>query len=304
MSPKIKNSILLATIAAAMAVGQLIIAKEKEIMPEKNNYPAKIEISIGQTGDSLEAKYGVIVEGNKKNIGLNFYDIDPDANGKTTVFVVKTGKMSTTISNSMSITATEDRDRKVGINRLLITAKVNNGGMQPHPVAHQYVLNLIQSLRKTGWQYRIYATDPRLKGQAALNHFKQKNIDPDFPLSFQQWMALQAPLIWKFYADHTYLTLRVDRDVNHLDHAKPGAYFISLTFTPREETERLEVDEKDRDHWRDTWVERYRKFRAERNIEEAKLRAQGVPINTDYQDPPLPPPPAGQQNPVVPDDLK
>lgn len=273
-------------------------------MSQKPVFPPKIEIALGQSGEDLEKKYGSLVKANRKNVGLNFLTIDANRHGASVTAVVKSGSLITSIPNAMSIMATEDRDRKVGFTDLLITAEVNRDDFVLHPVAHQYVLNLIQSLRKTGWRYNLYATNPRLKGQAAFNQFKQSNLDPDYQLSFEQWMALQAPLTWEFYADHTYLTLTVDRDISHLDPAKPGAYFISLTFQPIEEAERLQVDEKDRDHWRDTWVKRNLAYRAERNIKEAKLRAQGIPIDTVYKDPPLPPPPAGQQNPVIPDALK
>lgn len=305
MSAKIKIKwLIIAASLTATATAFLYLNKDAMAMSQKISFPPKIEVALGQSGEDLEKKYGELVNANRKNVGLNFLEIDAARHSTTITAAIKTSNLTTIIPNAMSILATEDRDRKAGITDLDVTAKVNQGGMQSHSIAHQYVLKLIQSLRKTGWRYNLYATDPRLKGQAAFNQFKQSNLDPDYPLSFEQWMALPRPLTWEFYADHTYLTLTVDRDISHLDPAKPGAYFISLTFQPREEAERLQVDEKDRDHWRDTWVKRYRAFRAERNIEEAKLRAQGVPIDTDYQDPPLPPPPAGQQNPVIPDALK
>ncbi|SCK08710.1 hypothetical protein [Vogesella sp. LIG4] len=300
----LKWFIMLAGITVIAIVFLTFSNKDAKAMAQDNAFPSQVKVAFGQSGASLEQQYGDLTSANKKNFGLNFYYINADSRGKTMRAIIKTGTLETVIPQATLINAAEDRDRKVGINNLLITAKVKEGGMQPHPIAHQYVLNLIQSLRKTGWRYYISETKPRLKGKAALDYFTQNNIDPDYPLSFEQWMALPAPLTWEFYADHTYLTLQVDRDVNHLDPAKPGAYFISLTFTPREETERLGVDEKDRDHWRDTWVKRNLAFRALRNIKEAKLRAQGVPIDTDYKDPPLPPPPAGQQNPVIPDALK
>lgn len=290
--------------SAAISAAIFIYNKDAKAMAQDNHFPSQVEVAFGQSGISLEQRYGEFVRPNKKNFGLNFYQINANSRGKNMVVVVKTGALATTIPNAMSIMATEDRDRKVGITDLLVTAKVKEGGMQPHPVAHQYVMELVRHLRKTGWRYRIYETDPRLKGQAAFDYYKQENIDPDYPLTFEQWMALPRPLTWRFYADHTYLSLQVERDINHLDPAKPGAYFISLTFQPREEIERLEVDEKDRDNWRATWVERYRKYRAERHLVEAKLRAKGIPIDTHYQEPPLPPPPAGQHNPTIPDDLK
>lgn len=273
-------------------------------MAQGNAFPSQVEVAFGQSGASLEQQYGEFVSANKKNFGLNFYDIDANSRGKSILAIIKTGTLVTSIPNSMGIMATEDRDRKVGITDLLVTAEVTRDEFVAHQTAHQYIMDLVRNLRKTGWWYVISETKPRLKGQAAFDYYKQDNFDPDYPLTFEQWMALPKPFIWEFYADHTYLSLRADRDINHLDPTKPGVYFISLTFQPREEVERLEVDKKDRDNWRATWVERYRKYRAERNLAEAKLRAQGIPIDTTYQDPPLPPPPAGQQNPVVPEDLK
>jgi hypothetical protein len=278
--------------------------KDETVMSQKLVFPPQIEVALSQSGDSFEKKYGSLINANKKNFGLNFLIIDVNQYGKTVTALVKTSEIVTSIQNVMSIMATENRNRAVGITDIYITAEVSRDDFIPHSVAHQYVLDLIKSLRRTGWRYVISETQPRLKGQAALDYFGRDNLDPDFPLSFSQWMALEAPLTWQLYADHTYLTLSVDRDVNYLDPGKPGAYFISLTFTSREETERLEVSERDRDNWRVGWVERNRKYRIERNVAEATLRARGIPIDTHYQDPPLPPPPAGQQNPVIPDDLK
>ncbi len=278
--------------------------KDSKVVSQKDNFPKQIEVAIGQSGTSLEKQYGPLVNANKRNFGLNFYTIDADNHGQSVEAAIKTGGITTIIPNAMSISATEDRDRSVGFTNIDIGAEINRDEFVSHPIAHQYVMNLVRNLRKTGWRYNFYDSAPRLKGQAAFDYYKQENIDPDYPLTFEQWMALPYTFNWMLYADHTYLELSVTRDINHLDPAKPGAYFISLTFQPREEVERLEVDEKDRDNWRATWVERYRKYRAERNLAEAKLRAKGIPIDTHYQEPPLPPPPAGQHNPTIPDDLK
>lgn len=299
-----KWPIFIVTVFVGIVITWNHITRESNKMRKASDYPEVIEVKMGQSGDDWENQYGKIVISNKKNFGLNFYDIDSANYGKSMTAIVKTKQLTTELPNVMSISATDDRDRKVGINRLYITAEVNRDEFVSHPIAHQYVMDLVRNLRKTGWRYNFYESAPRLKGQAAFDYYKQENIDPDYPLTFEQWMALPRPLTWRFYADHTYLSLQVERDINHLDPAKPGAYFISLTFQPREEIERLEVDEKDRDNWRATWVERYRKYRAERHLAEAKLRAKGIPIDTHYQEPPLPPPPAGQHNPTIPDDLK
>jgi len=273
-------------------------------MVTAQDFPQQIEVAFGQQGADWSGHYGKIVRTNAKNFGLNFYDVDSANHGKSMTVVVNTGKLATTIPNVMSVSATEDRDRKTGFIAIDITAEVNRDEFVPHDTARQYVFDLLQSFRKAGWVNYIPETGPRLKNKQAFDYYKTDGIDPDYPISFAEWMRLSMPFTWELYADHAYMTIRVDRDVNHLDPDKPGAYFISITIDSQEEILRREVDEKERDHWRKTWVERALTYRASRNKKEAQLKAQGIPIDTDYNDPPLPPPPPGQQNPVLPDSLK
>ncbi|MEN6082150.1 hypothetical protein [Chromobacterium piscinae] len=276
----------------------------KNNMITMQDYPSTVEVTIGQQGSSWQAQYGKIVNTNGKNVGLSFYTIDPDSKKTTTTAIINSGTIKTTISNAMSIMATEDRDRHNGFTQIDVSAKINNGGEIPHDTARLYIWNLIQNLKKIGWRHYNYLSDARLKGKFAFDYYKNSSNDPDYALSLQEWMSADAPFTWKFYADHTYLNLKVDRDSTLLDPNKPGAYFISITFMPLEEVERLSVDEPDRNQWRSTWVQRAMQQRSERNVSEAKLRAQGIPIDTDYKDPPLPPAPSGQENPIIPDSLK
>ncbi|MBX9296989.1 hypothetical protein [Chromobacterium piscinae] len=298
------RTFLIAIVLAGLAIFTIALNREHWNKKMTIPFPPHIEVHLGQHGNDWKKTYGDIVEINDKNPGLSFYSIDPDNYKQTVSTDIKTGTMTTTIHNTMRIEGTEDRDRSVGFADVNIYAKVNKGGMLPHQEAYQYVTNLIHDLRKKGWTYNLYETDPRLKGKAALNYFKQNNLDPDYPLSFNEWMTLPAPLHWRFYADNTYLELTVDRDIKNLDPKNPGAYFISLSFQTREEAERTGLPENEKDHWRGNWVKRALSYRSERNIAEAKLRAQGIPIDTDYRDPPLPPAPPGQKNPKIPESLK
>ncbi len=200
--------------------------------------------------------------------------------------------------------ATDDKDRGLGITIIDINAQVKNGGAISHDEARLYILDLVEKFITLGWKNTFYLSKPRLSGIHALNYYGADGLDPNYKLSFAEWMQLKGTLSWEFYLNHTYMTLDVDRDQDHLDPNKPGAYIMSFTIEPHEEVQRKYVEEKQRDHWRQLWIPIARKLRSERNIEEAKLKAQGIPIVSDYKDPELPPPPPGQQNPVIPKDLQ
>ena len=173
-----------------------------------------------------------------------------------------------------------------------------------HDEARLYILDLVEKFTALGWKNTFFLSKPRLSGVHALNYYGSFALDPSYKLSLAEWMQFKGSLNWRFYLNHTYMSLTVDRDQDHLDPNKPGAYIISLTIEPHEETQRRNVEEKQRDHWRQLWIPIARELRSKRNIEEAKLKAQGIPIVSDYKDPELPPAPPGQQNPVIPKDLQ
>ncbi len=173
-----------------------------------------------------------------------------------------------------------------------------------HDEARLYILDIIEKLSIAGWKMVTPLNKPRLNGIHALNYYGADALDPNYKLSFAEWMQLKGILSWELYLNHTFITLNINRDQDHLDPNKPGAYIMSFTIEPHEEVQRIYVDEKERDHWRQLWIPIARKLRSERNIKEATLKAQGIPIVSDYKDPELPPAPPGQQNPVIPKDLQ
>ncbi|WP_255992281.1 hypothetical protein [Chitinolyticbacter albus] len=279
-------------------------AEKNQKMGTAQDSPEKVEIAFTDKGVDWVARYGKAVRVKTKNAGLNFYSIEPLLLQKNMVVTVKTTNLATNFSNVTILKGTEDQDRGGGMVSLFMTMQVTPDEFVSHDMTRQYVLQLVQSLRQTGWQRYIPQTDPRLTGKITLGYFNGSYIDPDYPISFEEWMLLPTSFSWKFYADHTYLKLRVQRDSDHMSPDKPGVYVISLHFDPSEEVERMEVDEDDREQWRKTWVPRATKWRTERNQAEAKLRAQGIATDTTYKDPPLPPAPQGQRNPELPEGLK
>ncbi|WP_337883657.1 hypothetical protein [Chromobacterium haemolyticum] len=272
--------------------------------PTKPAYPEHIELALYQRGENWQKKYPTAVVAETQNFGLNFYKArDFDSNALPTVTIDAAG-VKTSIPKTLSITATEDKNRPPEITSIFITARVKNGGVISHDEARLYILDLVEKFTTLGWKNTFFLSKPRLSGVHALNYYGSFALDPSYKLSLVEWMQFKGSLNWRFYLNHTFMSLTVDRDQDHLDPNKPGAYIISLTMEPHEEVQRLNVEEKERDHWRQLWIPIARELRSKRNIEEAKLKAQGIPIVSDYKDPELPPPPQGQQNPVIPKDLQ
>ena len=267
-------------------------------------YPAHIELAMYQRGDDWQKKYPTVVAAETQNFGLNFYkamNFDPNALPSVTI---NAGETKTVIPKVLSISATEEKNRSPEIISIFITARVKNGGAMSHDEARLYILDLIEKFTALGWKTAFSFNKPRLSGIHALNYYGADALDPNYKLSFAEWMQLDGSLNWELYLNHTYMRVTVDRDQDHLDPNKPGAYIMSFTIEPHEEVQRIYVDEKERDHWRQLWIPIARKLRSERNIKEATLKAQGIPIVSDYKDPELPPAPPGQQNPVIPKDLQ
>ena len=301
---KIILSVLIA-VAAVTAIALNSTHKNQESSKKMNTvHPSNIELALYQQGSDFEKKYPKTIIAETQNVGLNFYNsVDFDANALPTI-TINAGGVKTIIPKALSIMGVENKTRGLGITRINIHARVKNGGAMPHDEARLYILDIIEKLTAAGWKMVIPLNKPRLNGIHALNYYGADALDPNYKLSFAEWMQLKGILSWELYLNHTFITLNINRDQDHLDPNKPGAYIMSFTIEPHEEVQRIYVEEKERDHWRQLWIPIARKLRSERNIKEATLKAQGIPIVSDYKDPELPPPPPGQQNPVIPKDLQ
>ncbi|WP_374420069.1 hypothetical protein [Chromobacterium sp.] len=299
----------LITLAALLAIIGVIASITSRAEPPRQEqaqpaYPAHIELALYQRGEDWQKKYSTALAPEIKNFGVSIYKTQPFESNALPSAIVDAGGVRTVIPNALSIMATDDLDRDVGITIIDINARVKNGGAMSHDEARLYILDLVEKFTALGWKNTFFLSKPRLSGVHALNYYGSFALDPSYKLSLAEWMQFKGSLNWRFYLNHTYMSLTVDRDQDHLDPNKPGAYIISLTIEPHEETQRRNVEEKQRDHWRQLWIPIARELRSKRNIEEAKLKAQGIPIVSDYKDPELPPAPPGQQNPVIPKDLQ
>lgn len=263
---------------------------------DQSMYPKKVVLALGEAGEQWQKKYNAIVHVTEQPAGLRFYKIQPLRSKAPVAVKLELQGHSLEISHVLSLTGTQDRGRNEGIDSIQLNAGFSSQSSIEHDVARRYVWNLVKSIRAAGWQKYIEETDPRLSGKAAYEYAVQKHgvLDPDYELSLTEWMTMPARTRWSFYAKDAFLSLEFDRDMQRMDPAKPGAYLLNVSISSAEQQFSSNFEFEERDHWRSLWSAAVRKWKQERNIKEAKLRALGVVIDEGYQDPPLPAEPVGK----------
>ncbi|MGR2683115.1 hypothetical protein, partial [Chromobacterium haemolyticum] len=214
---KIILSVLIA-VAAVTAIAFNSTHKNQESSKKMNTvHPSNIELTLYQQGSDFEKRYPETIIAETQNVGLNFYNsIDFDANALPTV-TIDAGGVKTVIPKALSIMGMENKTRGLGITRINVHARVKNGGAMSHDEARLYILDLVEKFITLGWKNTFYLSKPRLSGIHALNYYGADGLDPNYKLSFAEWMQLKGTLSWEFYLNHTYMTLDVDRDQDHLD---------------------------------------------------------------------------------------
>ncbi|MGR2663820.1 hypothetical protein ACUXVY_19710 [Chromobacterium haemolyticum] len=269
---------------------------------DQSKCPKKVVLALGETGEQWQKKYNAIVHVAEQPAGLRFYKMQPLRSKASVAVKLELQGHSLEISHVLSLTGTQDRGRGLsrrneGIDSIQLSAAMSSQPLMEHDAARRYVWRLVKSIRAAGWQKYIEETDPRLSGKAAYEYAVQKHgaLDPDYELSLTEWMTMPARTRWSFYAKDAFLSLEFDRDMQRMAPAKPGAYLLNVSISSAEQQFSSNFEFEERDHWRSLWDAAARKWKQERNIKEAKLRALGVVIDEGYQDPPLPAEPVGKQ---------
>ncbi|MFI8146389.1 hypothetical protein [Acinetobacter sp. ABJ_C5_2] len=179
-----------------------------------------------------------------------------------------------------------------------ISAGLSNDDTMSHDQARLAMLAILKDLKNKGWQRYISLSDPRLTGKDAWNYAKKElyiyELDPDYVYSLDEWMQLKDGARWLFQANGIYLTIQMYREQSKMDPQQPGEYFVRYEF--ESEKEYYAPYFKDDDLKKSAlnqarWVSLYPGIKKEMNQirvkTEAELKAQGVQIDTSYQDPAL-----------------
>ena len=93
---------------------------------------------------------------------------------------------------------------------------------------------------------------------------------------------------WEFYANHIFLRINFYRDPSKLDLNKPAVYLINYEIKSDLEYFMTFVDPDHRDKWRELLPAEIKDVAVRREKLEADLIKQGVRVDTNYIDPPIP----------------
>jgi hypothetical protein len=112
-------------------------------------------------------------------------------------------------------------------------------------------------------------------------------LDPDYPLSLQEWMSMPDDSLWRFHLENAYLTLTLTRDARRKDVSKKGAYFIKLSWSTPTRRPAGSWAPKGEADWQAALPEELKLLKQDREHTEQLLKQQGVAIDESYQDPKL-----------------
>lgn len=258
--------------------------------------PQQVTLIIGEQGDSLFKRYPNILRIDRQPAGLDFYQIDWDKRPRGIVTVAH-GKHSFMIEDVLGIMGVYNHDTSSeGITDFEIKSGMSEPppSLIPHDQARLKTYAILQNILHAGWQPFIWRDEPRLKGKIrqdyVLHDQSADGLDPNYLPTFDEWMKIKSRTNWLFYVEQMYLTVSFTREHTMTDPSKPGAYLLNFILKSEAEHYRgyVGVGSVNRAKWKELLPASLAKLPPIRAKVEAELRAKGIKIDEDYQDPPVP----------------
>ena len=252
----------------------------------------EVSIKIGEQPDDFLKRYPDKIKIQKQPAGLDFYSIDWDSMPRGVV-TIDHGKHAFTLSDVMGIQTHTNVDLlSEGFYEYTIFAGITPEDLIPHAQARDKIYALLKQIEARGWRSITSRSRPRLTGKDRLNYALNTStsvgLDTKYIPTLEEWMKIENLTSWNFYADHQYLTVDFQRESSLTDPEKPGAYLLSFSLKSEVEQFKGYVDSLDRERWKTLLAAEIQKLSPQRTEREAALKAQGIPIDETYQDPPLP----------------
>ncbi|WP_090137959.1 hypothetical protein [Limnohabitans sp. DM1] len=280
-----RRRLILAVSTVLVAAVVLLIALK--IWPtiferKKTMTSSPVSLQLGMLADDFDRALGLEQRIDRQPAGLNFHKRRWPARLPGTVRLLH-GGYSFDMDAVLSVMGTEDVERTAfGIERLSIGRGVTADDVIPHDEARLKTMAFIRQLLQIGWRPYYHRSEARLNGKSSWADSDDR--DPRYTPSFDEWMR-DNDHHWKFEVDGVYLRLSVSRSYETPDPLKPGAYLMSLDLETELHKVRLWFPEEKRNNWKEHWAELMQYAVGQRAKEEAKARAQGLEIDTAYQDP-------------------
>ncbi|MFM0236180.1 hypothetical protein [Paraburkholderia sediminicola] len=300
-------------IAAAMLIGTLGVCgfgwnviNSPNVQEEKENMQPNLTFGLGDNSDEVVRSAKVPIKKSHISTAL-MYDASRIATGAEPVFQLKDPKHGIVFPQATDVEFMSDTEEGNKVRKIDLTFKVPISPKDVHDTAafeaydeamYRYVMDVIARVNAAGWKRYIDLSSPRLEGRGTYA-FEPAGYDgptfvsfplsvygdPSYKLTLDQWKHLPrgGSVIWSWYADGMFFELKYSKD--HRSPDLPIALGDQLDATIRSETA-----------WMDMYGATYEAARAkyqsqiptllhERAEAEAKARAQGARILTDWKDP-------------------
>lgn len=249
-----------------------------------------VSIKLGESFESFQERYSNRVEAYQP-MGANFAKIHWPAKAMGVVRF-EHGGHSFEIPHVQYVGGREESAafKSDGLSRFTVSAAASAKGRVSPSEAQQAFYALLRGLQEAGWQRVNGFSVPRLKGKDSYDYMRQTlegSLDADYMPPVDEWLKFtEAP--YGFYADGVFLEVRFD----FLDFETKSdafrAYVFIFNFEGSHTHFRSHLEDKDRPEWRSKIREAIAGSLADRQVEEAKLRARGIAIDESCQDPPFP----------------
>ena len=286
-------SLLAATIVAACGQSSAPPSEETTV-PKVSIMTQRVSIRLGESGPAFAKRYPELVRVQHQPAGIDFYSVDWDR--PRGVVVVDHGKNAFEIEDVLSVQAPQDLEelRPEGLNEFMINSgmSVPDPGLVPHDEARLKTYAILHRILDAGWQQVIERSEPRLSGKARQEYmFATSNLnglDATYVPTFEDWMRIQSRTPWSFYANGVFMEVSFTREPTLTDPTKPGSYLLTFNVKTATEYFRGFAGPGNRLRWKEVVPQELVQVAALRAKKEAELRAEGVPIDESYQDPPMP----------------
>jgi hypothetical protein len=251
-----------------------------------------ISMQLNESGEIFHKRYPRLVQVTHQPAGAFFYIAQWQRTEKGSV-TIEAGDRALKFEDVLSLLAIQDEKNSAGG---VFTIDLTSGITGPHGITHEaareYIFSVLSQFRNQGWRYVIPLSEPRLRGAHILNYKLATGgvvlLDPDHKPTLDEWVKLPHRSGWKMYCNGAFLTIKFNRTPDPKDPTGPGVYLISYNVTSDVNYFKGHIEPLKRDEWRTLLPAELEDLATRRRTSEATLREKGIPIDTDYVDPPIP----------------
>lgn len=276
------------TIASFLCIGGCDGSTEMD----KKMSDAAVLLKLHENGEEFSKRYPGLIQVNKQPAGLTFYDAEWNSSEKGKV-TIDTGSGALRADDVLYLTAVQDDLNKAeGISTASLSSGITGPKGITHDAAREYIFAALSRLRNDGWKPFIPFDDPRIRGRNMLNYQLANSsvitLDPDYKPTPEEWIRLPDRSGWELRTESAFIRITFHRSPNPKDPSGPGLYLVNFDLKSTVNHFKGFVDPSHRDEWRKLLPGELKDLASRRNSAEAKLREQGIEIDTEYKDPSIP----------------